>query len=255
MSETPLATRLAAELTSEREKQAPPPPEPKPSDTKGTVGNPQIRLGYEAETTLRRVVIWNVASTIAVTIIATAIWIGIFAADKTTLRSLSAQPSIRDQTKKWLASEIRPDYDGLNIFLHTTLSAICSFSPEQEKFNGMLRSMVSGEVVNRIEAAYTKQYRTISINGITQTFKMSPVNPADILVDTKTQKISVTVNGVIFIHFADSKRPTRTMDYQTKAIIAPNNPNPANMFPFYLEDLRDEKITAHTQKVAQKRVE
>lgn len=256
MSETPLADRLNSALSVERENNTPPQPETKPSETVGVGGGKhKIRIGFEAETTLRRVLIWNTTSTVAVAIISVVIWIGIFSADKSTLRSISAQPSIRDLTKSWLSSEIRPDYDSLNIFLNTALSSLCSFSPEPEKFNGMLRSMVSGEVVNRIDAAYTKQYRTISINGITQTFKMLPINPEDILLDKNTKKISVTVNGIIFIHFADPKRPTRTMDYQTRAILSPNNPNTANMFPFYLEDLRDEKISQHIQKPAAKKVE
>jgi hypothetical protein len=146
--------------------------------------------------------------------------------------------TLREATQAWVGEGIRPDYDQLNLFLNATLPALYQFTPAGAAFRPFIKGMVSPELIAAADTAFMRNLEAVRKKGICQGFRLSEVNPSDLVFDGDSKRVSVLVRGTFELSFQqEAARRVVRLPYAARILLTPNTPSAVNPFSFYMEQI------------------
>jgi hypothetical protein len=211
---------------------------PRPSLFKSGLKSQAIREEWHRTAWSRRTAGWMLLSTALIWCAAASSWIFYFLTPKTAPIAFDGGKTLRDATQAWVGQGIRPDYDQLNLFLNATLPALYQFTPDGAAFRPFIKGMVAPELITTADTALMRNLEAVRKKGICQAFRLSEINPNDLVFDADSKRVSVLVHGAFELSFQrELARGVVRIPYAAKIILTPNTPSAVNPFSFYIEEI------------------
>jgi len=186
----------------------------------------------------RRTAGWMLLSTALIWCAVCISWIFYFLTPKVAPVAFDGGKTLREATQAWVGQGIKPDYDQLNLFLNAVLPPLYQFTPAGAAFRPFIKGMLSPAIINAADTVFSRNLEAVRKKGICQAFRLSAVDPNDLVFDADSRRVSVLVRGDFELSF--QQEPARGLvriPYAARVIITPNTPSAANPFSFYIEEI------------------
>jgi hypothetical protein len=165
-------------------------------------------------------------------------WIFNFLTPKIAPVAFDGGKTLRAATQAWVGGGIKPDYDQLNLFLNAMLPALYQFTPDGAAFRPFIKGMISPDLIAAADTAFTRNLEVVRKKGICQAFRLSVVDPSNLVFDADSKRVSVLVRGAFELSFQqEPARGVVRIPYAAKIILTPNTPSAVNPFSFYIEEI------------------
>ena len=211
---------------------------PRPSSFKSGLKSQAIREEWRRTAWSRRTAGWMLLSTALIWCAAGGSWIFYFLTPKSAPMAFDGGKTLREATQAWVGEGIKPDYDQLNLFLNAMLPALYQFTPDGAAFRPFIKGMVSPDLITAADTAFTRNLEAVRKKGICQAFRLSEVDPNNLVFDADSKRVSVLVQGVFELSFQqEPARGVVRIPYAAKIILTPNTPSAVNPFSFYIEEI------------------
>jgi hypothetical protein len=217
---------------------------PRPSSFKSGLKSQALREEWRRTAWSRRTAGWMLLSTALIWCAAGGSWIFYFLTPKAAPMAFDGGKTLREATQAWVGQGIKPDYDQLNLFLNATLPALYEFTPDGAAFRPFIKGMVSPDLITAADTAFMRNLETVQKKGICQAFRLSEVDPNNLVFDADSKRVSVLVQGSFELSF--QREPARgvvRIPYAAKIILTPNTPSAVNPFSFYIEEIAKARDT------------
>jgi hypothetical protein len=216
----------------------PPTARPHPLSCKGGLKCQSLREEWRRTAWSRRTAGWMLLSTALIWCAAGGSWIFYFLTPKVAPIAFDGGKTLRESTQAWVGEGIKPNYDQLNLFLNATLPALYQFTPDGAAFRPFIKGMVSPDLITAADTALTRSLEVVRKKGICQAFRLSEIDPNDLVFDPDSKRVSVLVRGAFELSF--QQEPARGLvriPYAARIILTPNTPSAVNPFSFYIEEI------------------
>jgi hypothetical protein len=211
---------------------------PRPSLFKSGLKSQAIREEWRRTAWSRRTAGWMLLSTALIWCAAGGSWIFYFLTPKAAPSAFDGGKTLREATQAWVGQGIKPDYDQLSLFLNATLPALYEFTPDGAAFRPFIKGMVSPDLITAADMAFTRNLEAVRKKGICQAFRLSAVDPNNLVFDADSKRVSLLVQGAFELSFQqEPARGVVRIPYAAKIIITPNTPSAVNPFSFYIEEI------------------
>jgi hypothetical protein len=209
-----------------------------PSTFREKARNPKLQDDIRRAAWARRTAGWMLLSTGLIWGTAAVSWVFYIMTPKIKPVSFDGGHTLREATQAWLGSGIQPNFDQLNLFLHTTLTSLYDFTPAGADFRPFIKGLVAPSIIQTADSAFARDLEVIRSRGVRQKLRLSVINPAEVVFDADSKRVSVKVHGTFELSFdLDPARGVMSIPYSAKVILTPNTPSGVNPFPFFMAEI------------------